>query len=223
MRKRKRESILRTNKVKLTTDPEKYYHALLMFYLPWCSEETLKGTYEIYEEHHHNVKHIVDHNAQHFNHNSEHIDNAIDALIENGPPETSWDTVAPIIEEENANILSDGFHMRQFGNRDSDISEDSESVDKQRHTHKSWLSMQYTMEAHKDIMSPSQYGEHLRNLNPGQRQIVMYNRAWCKAAVIAHKKGKSINPYRVFLSGPGGTGKCHVINLIRRDVIYFSS
>ena len=85
MRKR-RESILRTNKVKLTTDPEKYYHALLMLYLPWWSEETLKGTYETYEEHYHNVKHIVDHNAQHFNHNSEHIDNAIDALIENGPP-----------------------------------------------------------------------------------------------------------------------------------------
>ena len=95
--------------------------------------------------------------------------------------------------------------MQQFGNEDSDISEDSESVVK--HTHKNWLSMQYTMEAHNDIMSHSQYREHLRNSNPGQRQIVMYNRAWCKAAVIAHKKGKSINPYRIFLSGPGGTGK----------------
>ena len=63
--------------------------------------------------------------------------------------------------------------MWQFGSEDSDISEDSESVDKRRHTHKNWLSMQYTMEAHKDIMSPSQYREHLRNLNPGQRQIVM--------------------------------------------------
>ena len=112
--------------------------------------------------------------------------------------------------------------MQQFGNEDSDISGDSESVDKQRHTHKNWLSMQYTMEAHKDIMSPSQYREHLRNLNSGQRQIVMYNRAWCKAAVITHKKGKSINSYRIFLSGPGGTGKSHVINLIRRDVKYFS-
>ena len=30
-----------------------------------------------------------------------------------------------------------------------------------------------------------------------------------------------IQPYKVFLSGPGGTGKSHCINLIRRDVNYF--
>ena len=30
MRKRKRESVLRTYRVKLTSDPEKYYHSLLM-------------------------------------------------------------------------------------------------------------------------------------------------------------------------------------------------
>ena len=81
--------------------------------------------------------------------------------------------------------------------------------------------MQYTKEAHRDIMPPSEYREHMRNLNPGQRQIVMYNRSWCKAAVVALKKGEILNGYRIFLSGPGGTGKSHVINLIHRDVIYF--
>ena len=30
-----------------------------------------------------------------------------------------------------------------------------------------------------------------------------------------------IQPYKVFLSGPGGTGKSHCINLIHRDVNYF--
>ena len=49
----------------------------------------------------------------------------------------------------------------------------------------------------------------------------MYNRAWCKAAIVALKRGKELNGYRIFLSGPGGTGKSHVINLIRRDVIHF--
>ena len=50
MRKRKRESVLRTNKVKLTVDSEKYYHSLLMLFFPWHSEENLKGTFETYEE-----------------------------------------------------------------------------------------------------------------------------------------------------------------------------
>ena len=81
--------------------------------------------------------------------------------------------------------------------------------------------MQYTIEAQKDIMSSSQYREHVRKLNPGQRKIIMYNRAWCKAAAVSLKKGEQLNGYHIFLSGPGGTGKSHVINLIRRDIIYF--
>ena len=86
MRKRKRESILRTHKVKLATDPEKYYHSLLMLYFPWQSEESLKGEFQTYEEHYLSVKNIVDANAEHFNQNSDHIDNALDALAENAPP-----------------------------------------------------------------------------------------------------------------------------------------
>ena len=86
---------------------------------------------------------------------------------------------------------------------------------------KSTLGLQYTMEACKDIMSPSQYRENVRKLNPGQRNIVMYNIAWCKAAVTAARKGQAINGYHLILSGPGGTGKSHVINLIHRDVIHF--
>ena len=44
----------------------------------------------------------------------------------------------------------------------------------------------------------------------------MYHRHWCKQAVLAMKNGE---PYRVFLSGPGGVGKSHVIRLIQSDTI----
>ena len=47
----------------------------------------------------------------------------------------------------------------------------------------------------------------------------MYHRNWCKKTVIALKNGKPIVPYRVFLSGPGGVGKSHVIRLIHSDTI----
>ena len=40
----------------------------------------------------------------------------------------------------------------------------------------------------------------------------MFHRNWCKKAVIALKQGKPIDPsYHVFLSGPGGVGKSHVL------------
>ena len=50
----------------------------------------------------------------------------------------------------------------------------------------------------------SQYRGMLRELNSKQRAIVMFHRNWCKKAVIALKEGKPVEPYHVFLSGPGG-------------------
>ena len=105
MRQRKRESVLRTHKFKITSEPEKYYHSLLMLYYPWCNEEELKGDFPTYEEHYKNIKHIIDHNSQEFRHNTESIDNAFDSMVENRPPETSWDSVVPAIEEENIKTL----------------------------------------------------------------------------------------------------------------------
>ena len=45
---------------------------------------------------------------------------------------------------------------------------------------------------------------------------VMFHRNWCKKVVIALNKA---NPYRVFLSGPGGVSKSRVIRLIHSDTI----
>lgn len=40
-----------------------------------------------------------------------------------------------------------------------------------------------------------------------------------KKTVIPLKQGNPIEPYRVFVSGPGGVGKSHVIRLIHSDTI----
>ena len=59
----------------------------------------------------------------------------------------------------------------------------------------------------------------LRGLNTKQRHVVMFHRNWCKKAVIAMKQGKPIVPYCLFVSGPGGVGKSHVIKLIHSDTV----
>ena len=64
-----------------------------------------------------------------------------------------------------------------------------------------------------------QYRQYLRELNEQQRSIVMFHRNWCKQTVIALKEGKPVEPYHVFLSGPGGVGKSHVIKLIHSDTL----
>ena len=47
----------------------------------------------------------------------------------------------------------------------------------------------------------------------------MFHRDWCKKAVKSLKEGKPVEPYHVFLSGPGGVGKSHVIKLIHSDTL----
>ena len=72
-----------------------------------------------------------------------------------------------------------------------------------------------------DVIAADEYRRLLRELNDKQRAMVMFHRDWCKKAVLALKQSKLIEPYRVFLSGPGGVGKSHVIRLIYSDTIKF--
>ena len=44
----------------------------------------------------------------------------------------------------------------------------------------------------------------------------MFHRDWCKKTL---KEGKPVEPYHVFLSGPGGVGKSHVIKLVHSDML----
>ena len=58
-------------------------------------------------------------------------------------------------------------------------------------------------------------------LNKDQCNIVMYNRAWCKSYINAIRHGEKQEGSRIFLNGPGGTGKSHVVHLIQRDMSHF--
>ena len=49
----------------------------------------------------------------------------------------------------------------------------------------------------------------------------MYNRAWCKSYIQAMKNNEKLQGYKIFLSGPRGTGKTHVLKLIQRDIYHF--
>ena len=81
------------------------------------------------------------------------------------------------------------------------------------------LQARFDSAANKEEIPAEEYRQLLRGLNEKQRGIVMFHRDWCKKAVIALKNGEPIVPYRVFLSGPGGVGKSHVIRLIHSDTI----
>ena len=83
------------------------------------------------------------------------------------------------------------------------------------------LCMLYAKAAKRQDMNLHDYCTHICNLNTNQHNIVMYNRAWCKSFINALRHGKKQTGYRIFLSGPSGTGKSHVVHLIQRDMFHF--
>ena len=83
------------------------------------------------------------------------------------------------------------------------------------------LHARYESAANNQEIPADQYRKILRELNAKQRVIVMFHHNWCKKAVLALKEGKPIEPYHVFLSGPAGVGKSHVIKLIHSDTLKF--
>ena len=117
-------------------------------------------------------------------------------------------------EEDNMDTQNDDCiitHNNQNENDDDDshindldnLSDEYVSAD----SHKNKLSIMFSREARKDIMANSEYRHCLRNLNPSQKKIVMFNRKWCKAYIRSLRDGTKPPSYKVFLNGPGGTGK----------------
>ena len=51
----------------------------------------------------------------------------------------------------------------------------------------------------------------------------MFNRAWWKKYIHNLRHGLKIDGYKIFLSGRGGSGKSHCVNLIQRDMSYMLS
>ena len=98
-------------------------------------------------------------------------------IDENSPPEHVWNQIAPSTEEARAQSLAEG---RKF------LTEISQQD----------LQVNASLLQHNVLVCMSK-----------QRAVVMFHRNWCKKAVLAMKQGKPVEPYHVFLSGPGGVGK----------------
>ena len=182
-----------------------------MLYNPQCNETTaFFGSYSTYEDHYNKVKQTVVANVQKYT--LADIDGL--EIDENNIPEHAWNQIAPNAESTHA--------QSRAQNQNSLL-----MCPKTLTTMPIYLHLQTVVVLHarfetaasKQEIQPSQYRELMRGLNAKQRQMVMFHRRWCKKAVLALKQGRPIEPYFVFLSGPGGVGKSHVIKLIHSDTL----
>ena len=185
-----------------------------MLYYPWYDEHSdLLGGYETYEQHYTHVKSVVLANESKYSHTSiEDIE-----VDENGPPEHLWSLIAPSTEASRSQSLAEGSEpLTEVSNEDLQDNANILSSGTTANLH-----VRFDGATNQQVIPADQYREMLRELNDKQRSIVMFHRNWCKKSVIALKQGKPVEPYRVFLSGPGGVGKSHVIKLIHSDTVKF--
>ena len=213
MNKRKREAVIRFRRYNKDAEPSNWYRAKLMLYFPWYNEQTdLLGGYSTYEQHYNHVKSLVVANENKYSQTD--VDNV--DIDEDGPPEHLWSQIAPTTEQARAQSLAEGSELL------TDVSQEDLRDNANLLTSTTTnLQTRFESAANRNEIATDEYRRLLRELNVKQKAIVMFHRNWCKKAIIALKQGKPIEPYRVFLSGPGGVGKSHVIRLIHSDTLKF--
>ena len=213
--------ILQTRRYKIHAALEKYCHAKLLLYYPWNEEDDILSTYKSCHDSYISKQDIIHHNAQKFN--EEYVAFDIDLQdLENNIPESAWEMVAPNIAQDNTATNVQGFYTLQNHEQRKEDTRDTLSHDNTKNTTDT-LCMLYTKAAKRQDMNFHDYCTHIHNLNTNQHHIAMYNTAWCKSYINAVRHGKKETEYRIFLSGPSRTGKCHVVHLIQRDISLFQT
>ena len=218
MNRRKKEAVIRFRKFNVEKEQEDFCRAKLMLFLPWRDEiRDLLKDYQSYSAHYNDVMNQLKEQESRFTANLALTYHAMEIMDQHGPPEHVWDDIAPENEhnelmdraegtEEERPMLVDDLNANQALFEGPASNENRE------------ITARFDTEVEKSTLAPSEYREMMRHLNNEQRQIIMYNRAWCKNAIKAWKNNQNIEPYRIFLSGPGGVGKSHVIKIIQSDM-----
>lgn len=215
MRERKREAVIRFHKHNKDAEPSNWHRAKIILYFPWRNEQMdLLSVYSSYQQHYEVIKRIVlDNESKYTKANVDDIE-----VDSDSNPQHGWNQLAPCTEANQAQLLQQESEILSEL-CDQDIRDNAELTNSSPRAQA--VSVRFDGAAKSPVIPPNLYRELLRNLNPKQKEIVMFHRKWCKETLIALKQGKLLQPYRVFLNGPGGVGKSHVIKLIHSDTIKF--
>ena len=219
MRKRRKQAIIRWHNFNPEKEPEKHFRSRIMLFMPWREEDKLYGNYKSYTDRYHNEMDKIKKTEDLFIHHEEEINDAFQQLQTVGPPEDAWDNLAPGTEESQQVAHQEGITDERPMAEEDIQAHIKQIVNEQQPSKNDSLSLKYTKEARKELLTTQQYNKYMQHLNEDQKLVVMYHRKWCKEAVVALKENKPIKPYCLFLSGPGGVGKSHVVKLIHTDTV----
>ncbi|KAI4899975.1 hypothetical protein NFI96_003455, partial [Prochilodus magdalenae] len=208
VRKRTRTdaAVVRYARFSPTKHPEKHYQSILQLFLPHYMDCELKpSAFNTYEEFYKtgfvkysdelcSVKYVVDFNMSCFEKDADTIDEAEEILKRNGLMEDAWAQICPESEQERlecVDMKKNETTERQNSNSTGDIPDLLPSEPR-------------------SCMQKEEAMNVLRSLNEQQSEIFYKIRDWCLQKTL----GANPEPFRVFISGPGGVGKSMLIKAI---------
>jgi DNA replication protein DnaC len=187
-----------------------------MLFMPWRSEDVeLIAGFATFADSYNAHLESIEPVQQIFASNSRAVDNAVDLMQNLADVESAWDSVAPGARAEAAECDAEGTEQVT----------DYDAIEVLAPGQQTWnerqpLSERFRTEDISNVMSNEDYCRAVRSLTSMQLEAVMFNRRWIKRFVASVNRGlPEPEPYFVFLSGPGGVGKSHVIRLIHTDCI----
>ena len=150
--------------------PEKHFtdHKIMLF-MPWREEDKLYGNYKSYTDRYHNEMDKIKKTEDLFIHHEEEINDAFQQLQTVGPPEDAWDNLAPGTEESQQVAHQEGI-TDERPMAEEDIQDHIEQiVNEQQPSKNHSLSLKYTKEARKELLTTQQYNKYMQHLNEDQK------------------------------------------------------
>ena len=219
MSKRKRKAVIRWHNFNIEKEPEKHYRSRIMLFLPWRTEEKLRGNHISYEDRYNDEIEQIKATEKMFIHHEDEINNAFEHLQAAGAPQAAWENIAPGAEEAEEMAHQEGISDERPMAEEDIQHHINQIVNDRPQSHNESLNTKYAKEARKELLSSREYNKCMWQLNTEQKTMVMYHRKWCKETVIALKQHKPVKPYHVFLSGSGGVGKSYVVKMLHTDTV----
>jgi len=208
------KAVIRYHVPNKTKDPEKYCHHLLFLYYPWTQESSLIGRDNSYASKfcEPNVQTIVEQNRLVFEPDGDAVIDALNSM-RNHPNEFLF-SLDSINDQENADIaaeimtesLADESFNEQLPFELAQSSNQTSSV--------------ISAHCHPTEITDDALRQSVRSLNSKQRQVYDKILSWSRNTVknMNTLRPQEVKPLYIFISGPGGTGKSHLIKAIYHTV-----
>jgi hypothetical protein len=220
MKKCKKPMIVRYHTFKESKEPEAFYHANLLLYIPWRSEIADLLQHGSYQAHYHKKLEQIQRQQQTLEQYANIVADALQQLEDVGPPAHAWDTLAPQQQQQHYDDVSEGAHPDPSH---SILDPEEGLVNKEAESSQcppSDSSTQLAIDKRPGFLPEDDYLEYVHKMNIQQREVFQTVLHWCQCTTKMKTRGlPKPDPLHLFVTGGAGTGKSFLITAIYQMAI----